>query len=701
MLTLINYNKNILSHNSCFALNPIFPIDNVKSHKPPAGTKHIIEDYHATVSYALNLIVGDADGNINASSIDNPDDGIPADVKLAFFNETRHAYGRTALLLSGGAYLGYYHMGVARALWYEGLFPRVISGASAGSLIAGMLGTRNDAEMEEVFSTDRLAFRPDHFCHSTQLKSSIARSLDRLLPRSIYWIGNRLLSIIFDGKLFNLDGEHFKRVVLSNIGPYTFQEAFDRTGRIINITVAPLNTFDPPRLLNYLTAPHVCVWSAAVASCALPGVFDSSPLIVKEPNGNFRPEHEWGRQGASGTAETEASSTAGGYSDGSLENDLPMQQLSELFNVNHFIVSQANPHSALLSSLSLRSFNSGGTSIYSGLVSYVRFLKAQLRSWLRNFVTFLNFGSDVSPWTVKRGIFQTITQDYEGRESDVTIMPWVGDLDVVTAFLSILKNPTIAEYRRVVAVAEANTWPFISRIRAHCQVEMTLDKCVQRLRKYMSSYRDQKRGMDRTPSFYTSRSIINLSGLSVADPIPATLHERPQGALSKKPSREFVRRHSVDNLRRISTNSSSNLNLYDFGSNAQERGSVGSSATGGMQKVGGGHDDFEPGYGHTSRSNSNDIDDLALTLSVRGADAELATESPQQMKRSRSKESNATNVSDKSESATTSPSHSFHSHNSREHIQEPAASGIHKTTSMANFYYKRSEKSNENLSNMK
>jgi len=27
-------------------------------------------------------------------------------------------------------------------------------------------------------------------------------------------------------------------------------------------------------------------------------------------------------------------------SDGSVENDLPMQQLSELFNVNHFIVSQ-------------------------------------------------------------------------------------------------------------------------------------------------------------------------------------------------------------------------------------------------------------------------------------------------------------------------------------------------------------------------
>ena len=57
--------------------------------------------------------------------------------------------------------------------------------------------------------------------------------------------------------------------------------AFDQTGRIINITVAPINNYDPPRLLNYLTAPHVCVWSAACASCAVPGLFDSITLIVK------------------------------------------------------------------------------------------------------------------------------------------------------------------------------------------------------------------------------------------------------------------------------------------------------------------------------------------------------------------------------------------------------------------------------------
>ena len=84
-------------------------------------------------------------------------------------------------------------------------------------------------------------------------------------------------------------------------------------------------------------------------------------------------------------------------------------------------------------------------------------------------------------------------------------------------------------------VGEANTWPSIPRIRAHCLVETTLDKCVQRLRKRMSeeSYSPAGSGdlhvkgkgkLDRTPSFYTSRSILNLSGLSVSDPLPSELH---------------------------------------------------------------------------------------------------------------------------------------------------------------------------------
>lgn len=68
----------------------------------------------------------------------------------------------------------------------------------------------------------------------------------------------------------------------SNIGDYTFLEAYERTRRIVCITgaqvvpcvigfervdaaVAPNNSTDFPRLLNYLTAPQVCALENACA----------------------------------------------------------------------------------------------------------------------------------------------------------------------------------------------------------------------------------------------------------------------------------------------------------------------------------------------------------------------------------------------------------------------------------------------------
>lgn len=65
-----------------------------------------------------------------------------------------------------------------------------------------------------------------------------------------------------------------------------------------------------------------------MASCAVPGMFDSAQLMAKDRSGNYVP---W-------------NSNEDKWIDGSVENDLPMRRLSELFNVNHFIVSQVNPH---------------------------------------------------------------------------------------------------------------------------------------------------------------------------------------------------------------------------------------------------------------------------------------------------------------------------------------------------------------------
>ena len=188
------------------------------------------------------------------------------------------------------------------------------------------------------------------------------------------------------------------------------------------------------------------------------------------------------------------------------------------------------------------------------LVGYVRFLTAQCRDWLRNVVNFLIFRSQASIWSTRRGFIQVFTQDYEGRENDVTIMPWKGHISPINALFSAIKNPTNIEFFDVVYAAQRNTFPSLGQIKAHCLIERTLDNCVQRLRhriaqeeaESMSIGRTQSRAQeegnyltvnsstafgglkgrkagglkDRTPSFYTTRSIVNLSGLSVADPLP-------------------------------------------------------------------------------------------------------------------------------------------------------------------------------------
>lgn len=55
--------------------------------------------------------------------------------KRIFFENVSRLYGQSAICLSGGATLSYYHIGVIKALFEHHLLPKVFTGASAGSLI--------------------------------------------------------------------------------------------------------------------------------------------------------------------------------------------------------------------------------------------------------------------------------------------------------------------------------------------------------------------------------------------------------------------------------------------------------------------------------------------------------------------------------------------------------------------------------------
>ena len=69
------------------------------------------------------------------------------------------------------------------------------------------------------------------------------------------------------------------------------------------------------------------IWSATIASAAVPGILNPVVLMMKNKNGNLVPfsfGHKW--------------------KDGSLRTDIPLRALNLHFNVNFSIVSQVNPH---------------------------------------------------------------------------------------------------------------------------------------------------------------------------------------------------------------------------------------------------------------------------------------------------------------------------------------------------------------------
>ena len=225
------------------------------------GTKELIEE-HREQLITMFCAVRDA-----------PEETISLDKRVAFFSEARHAFGKTALVLSGGASLGMYHMGVVKALLEQGLLPRIISGSNAGAIVASWCCTRTSDELVSVFAGGARSVAE---AMSGNLGFNPVGSLERKLRRALQ-----------TGHL--MDVQKLKNALQKHIGDVTFHEAYERTGRILNITVSPGSDYEKPRLLNYLTAPTVLIWSAASASCALPGLYEAVELLSKTPKGDHVP----------------------------------------------------------------------------------------------------------------------------------------------------------------------------------------------------------------------------------------------------------------------------------------------------------------------------------------------------------------------------------------------------------------------------
>jgi TAG lipase / steryl ester hydrolase / phospholipase A2 / LPA acyltransferase len=377
------------------------------------GTKDLITNYIAELADAIEQAAS-VDGSVVAPT-----------EKLAIFRRAGLCFGRSALMLSGAGALGPFHVGVTKALLEQDLLPDVISGSSAGSFVAAVIGTHDEATLRAALQPSKLA---DAF---GDLGSGAGISSGRTIAGR-QQIGRGDLQAAIEAQVPDL----------------TFEEAFQLTGRKINISVSPSEVHQSSRLLNAVTSPNVCIREAVMASCAVPGVFPAVTLMAKNTRGERLPyvaSRKW--------------------VDGSIADDLPAKRLARLYGVNHFITSQTNP----IVLWALRD-SAGDDNLASRLVDVYQ---TATKEWLKATYPFaMALVKRAYPLNVYvRMAYSVVMQDYT---ADINIIPKRRLWDP-SKLLSVLSAD---ETRRLISEGEAATWPKIEMIRNCTLIGRTLDRIL-------------------------------------------------------------------------------------------------------------------------------------------------------------------------------------------------------------------------------
>lgn len=389
--------------------------------------------------------------------------------RASFLRETRHAFGRTALILSGGGTTGTFHLGVVKALLEHKMLPRVLAGSSIGAVVCGIVATRTDDELSSLLDNIHacdLSFFSDVNSDALPSLFSPPRDASRRLEAPL----KRLRHLL---------------------GDLTFLEAYTHTSRVLSVAVADADAADPsPRLLNYLTSPHVVVWSAVACSSSLLGRGRPVELLARDSFGKLVPfaactssapsmmkgdvvsssrslpsietEHQESLE-LSGTDHAGMKSPRSitrshrqqRWVDGCVEGDLPLRVLSEMFSVNHCIVSQTDPRVVPL--LNIKK--------HMGTVGQLA--EAELKHRCRQFV-------ELAPRWMPCGWLRKFSQAWEG---DITIVPSDPALRIRTAVFGSTQDDLLAAIKH----GEVSAWAKLSAIQSNCGVESTLDACIQQL----------------------------------------------------------------------------------------------------------------------------------------------------------------------------------------------------------------------------
>jgi len=352
-----------------------------------------------------------------------------------FLKRARAAYGRTALCLSGGAMMGCYHFGHVRALLDEGVLPHIISGTSSGSVVAALLCTRTDEEIRRDMRSEIL--------------------VNKLTCFTKTWL-DRFKNVYENGCLFDQQ-DWIDLIKWFTCGDMTFEEAHEKTGRILCITLSSTTKKAPPVLVNYITAPNVTIASAIIASAAVPGFI--KPVILR-------------KKGPDGVVREQAANKDEAYWDGSIDQDIPISGLAEMFNCQFFLTAQCNPHVVPFFHSSKGCVGQPSRWIRGKHENAWRggFLLAATQLYLKNdMISKHHFLHDMEAAV---GFTSTMmTQIFHGS---TTIVPNVS----ISDYFCLFSNPSLPFLQKCSKAGQVAAFKHCAMMKLHYSVSNALDKCL-------------------------------------------------------------------------------------------------------------------------------------------------------------------------------------------------------------------------------
>ena len=190
--------------------------------KAMLGTKHLVEDYIEEIVDTLELIEA-----ADAAEI-SPEE------KLDFFHRASHCFGHTAFMMSGSGSLLYFHVGVVKALVEADLLPTVMSGSSGGAIVGSVVCSHTNEELPEMLQAQYFLDTVPEGAKRTGVThvSDLEQTLSEYLP------------------------------------DLTFDQAFRKSGRAMNVSIAPAEKHQTSRLLNATTSPSVLIPGTAAGDPA-------------------------------------------------------------------------------------------------------------------------------------------------------------------------------------------------------------------------------------------------------------------------------------------------------------------------------------------------------------------------------------------------------------------------------------------------